>query len=74
MPNSGETEPEETTSGRKTGPPVQGWGHTLIFRYFYPTLFVSKRNAGTKMEQRLKERPSSDWPNLGSIPWVGTKL
>jgi hypothetical protein len=25
-------------------------------------------NAGTKMEERVKERPSRDHPTLGSIP------
>ena len=25
------------------------------------------------MEQRLWERLSRDWPNLGFIPWAGTK-
>jgi hypothetical protein len=38
---------------------------------FEPELFLSKRNAGTKMEQRLKERLAIYWPNLGSIPWAG---
>jgi hypothetical protein len=26
------------------------------------------------MKQRLEERPSSDLPKLGSIPWAGTKF
>jgi hypothetical protein len=30
-------------------------------------LFLSKITAGTKMEKRLRERRSSEWPNLGSI-------
>lgn len=25
------------------------------------------------MEERLKERPSRNWPNLGTIPRTGTK-
>ena len=32
MPNSGEKEAEETTSSRKTGPPVEAGGHLLIFK------------------------------------------
>ena len=31
-----------------------------------PELFLSKRTAGKKMEKRLRERRSSDWPKLGS--------
>jgi hypothetical protein len=34
---------------------------------FDPELFLSKGNAETKMEQRLKEKPSSDSSHLGSI-------
>jgi hypothetical protein len=33
-----------------------------------PELFLSKRTAGTKMEKKMKERWSSDWP----IPWEVT--
>jgi hypothetical protein len=36
-------------------------------------LFLSKSNSQTKMEPRLKERLSNDWPNLGSIPWEDAK-
>jgi hypothetical protein len=73
MPNSGEMEPEETTSRIYTGSPVESWGYLPSFKIFDPELFLSKRNTGTKMEQRLKERAPHDWFNLGSIPWVGTK-
>jgi len=44
-------------------------GHPPIFKIFDPELFLSKGNARTKKEQRLKERPSSDRPNMGSIPY-----
>lgn len=27
-------------------------------------------NTGTKIEQRLGERPTTDWPHLRSIPWA----
>jgi hypothetical protein len=36
-----------------------------------PELFLSKRTAGTKIEKRLKERWSNDWPDLRSISWGG---
>jgi hypothetical protein len=51
----------------------EGWGHPSIFETFDPELFLSKGNTRTRLEQRLKEKPSSDQPNLGSIPWAGTK-
>jgi hypothetical protein len=55
MSNSGEMEPEETNSNSWTGPPLKGWEHQPTFKIFDPELFLSKRNSGTKMEQRLKE-------------------
>jgi hypothetical protein len=67
MPERGDMEPEETTSSSQTGLPVEEWGHQPTYKTFDPKLLLSKRNAGTKVEQRLKE-----WPNLGSIPWAGT--
>jgi hypothetical protein len=39
------------------GPPT----HLKIFN---PELYLSKGNKGTKMEQRLKERPSRDHPTM----------
>lgn len=44
------------------------WGHQTTFNNFDPELFLSKRNERIKGEQRLKERPSNDLANLGSIP------
>jgi hypothetical protein len=45
----------------------------LHLQNFEPALFLFKRNAGTKMEQRVKERSSIDLTNLGSITWAETK-
>jgi hypothetical protein len=72
MPNSGEREPKETTSSRNTGPPGNRWSHPSTFKISDPELFLSKRNEGTKVEQRLKEWPSSDQSNLESIPCTRT--
>jgi hypothetical protein len=36
-------------------------GPSTYLQNFDPELFLSKGNAGTKMEQRLKERTSSGW-------------
>jgi hypothetical protein len=41
MPNSGETETEDTTINK---------GHQSIFNNFDPKLFLCKGNAGSKME------------------------
>ena len=61
----------------KRPPPVvrQGpqWVYQPTFKNFDPELSLSERNTGTKMEQRLKEWWTRDWPNLRSIPWAGTK-
>jgi hypothetical protein len=46
--------------------------HHPTFKILGSDLFLSKRNEREKMEQRLKDRYFSDWPNLGSIPWVDT--
>jgi hypothetical protein len=42
--------------------PVEAGSHLSVFKNFDPVLFLSNRNAGTKM--KLTERPSSDQPNL----------
>ena len=65
MPNSREGELLEFISSRKTGHQVKGWGCYPIVKNSDPELFLSKRTSGTKMEKRLRERRSSDWPNLG---------
>jgi hypothetical protein len=39
-------------------------GSLTHLKIFDPELFLSKVNAGAKMEQRLKERPSRDCPTM----------
>jgi hypothetical protein len=60
MALSGEMEQETITSNRQTGSLIEGWDHQHTFIFFDPEFFLTKRNAGKKMEQRPKERPSSD--------------
>jgi hypothetical protein len=43
------------------------------FKGFDPELFLLKEIQGQNLEQRLKERLTSDWANLGSIPCTHTK-
>jgi hypothetical protein len=42
-----------------------------LSKFLIQNLFLSKRTAGTKIEKRLKEKWSNDWPDLGSISWGG---
>jgi hypothetical protein len=67
MPNSGGRELVESTSSRKTGHQVEGWGFHPTVKNPYPELFLCKRRAETKMEKKLKDRWSSEEPNLGFI-------
>jgi hypothetical protein len=48
---------------------MEGLGYRPTIKISDPELFLSKRTTGTKMEKRLKERQSNDWPKLGSISW-----
>jgi hypothetical protein len=67
IPNSGDKEPEEITSSSQTGSPVEGWGHQSTYKTYDPKLILSKRNAGTKMEHRLREWSTSDQTTLKPI-------
>ena len=69
MPNSGEMEPEETTSNRWKELPVEGWGHSPTFKIFDPELLLSKRNAVTKVEQKGHLGTSPSWdPSHAQAP------
>ena len=51
MSNSGERELVESTSSRKTGHQVKGWGCHLTVKNSDPELFLSQRTAGTNKEE-----------------------
>jgi hypothetical protein len=72
VPNSGKKKLVESTSSKKTGHQVERWGCHPTVKNSDPELFLSKRNAGTKMEKRLRERHSNDpptWdPSQGEAP------
>jgi hypothetical protein len=72
MLNSGDIEPEVTTSSSQAEHPVEGWGHQTTYKTFDPKLTLSKTNAGTKMEQRVNEWLTSDRPIWRPIPLAGT--
>jgi hypothetical protein len=46
---------------------------TLTVKNSNSELSLSKRTAGTKIEKRLRERRSKDWPKLGPISRGGSK-
>jgi hypothetical protein len=73
MPNSEERELIESTSSRKIGHQVEGFGCHPTVKNSDQELFLSKRTSGEKMEKKLKKRRSSDWPNLGSVSRGGSK-
>jgi hypothetical protein len=73
MPNSGERELVESTSSRKTEHQMEGWDCHPRVKNSNSELILSEGTAGTKMKKRLREKRSSDWPNLGSISRGGSK-
>jgi hypothetical protein len=66
MPYSGEREFVESTSSKKTGHQVKGWGCHATIKNSDPELFLYERTAGTKMKKSLRKRRSSDRPKLGT--------
>jgi hypothetical protein len=54
------------------GPLLDSWRHQSTYRTFDTKLLLYKRNAGTKMELRVKEWLNSVCDNLGPIPKVVT--
>ena len=63
----------ESTSSGGTGHQVEGWGCHPTAKNSDPELFLSKRIAGTKMENRLRGRRSSDRPKFESSSRRGSK-
>jgi hypothetical protein len=53
--SSKDMELEVATSCSQAGPQVKGLGHQPTHKTFNPKIFLSTRNEGTKMEQRLSE-------------------
>ena len=66
MSYSEERELAESTSRKKTGHQVEGWGCHPTVKHSDPELFQSERTAGTKIEKSLRKRRSSDSSKLRS--------
>jgi hypothetical protein len=57
------------TSCKKVGLPLENEGHQPTHKSFNPKFVLPTRYRGINMEQRLKEQPTYEWPNLRCIPW-----
>jgi hypothetical protein len=64
IPNSGERELVQSTSSKKTGHQMEGWGYHSTIKISDSELFLSKRIAGTKIKMSLRERRSRDRPKF----------
>jgi hypothetical protein len=70
LPNNEKWEIEKSTSIRLTGLQVEGQRYQCTVKISDPELFLSKWNAGIRLEKILKEGLPRDWPNLGFISWT----
>jgi hypothetical protein len=73
MPYSGERELVESTSSRKTGNQVEGWGCHPTVKHSDSEMFLSERTAGPKMEKSLRKRRSNGRPKLEANSRRGSK-
>jgi hypothetical protein len=71
-PLIGAMEPEEVTSCSLAGTPVEQYRHQPTHKNFNPKFILSTRNIGTGDEQRLRDWPTNNQPNLRPIPWAST--
>jgi len=60
MSNSRERKHVGSTSSRKAGYQVEGWGCHPTVKHTDPELFLSERTAGSNMEKILRKRSSSN--------------
>ena len=74
IPNTAMIKPEKSTSSRTIWPPVKERGHVLISKFLTQKYSSLEKIQGQKMEQRLKEKPFTDHPTIGSILSADTKL
>jgi hypothetical protein len=58
---SGDMKTEESTSCSQAGTLLEHYEHHQIHKPLEPKFILCTINAGTKMEERLKEWPSNNW-------------
>jgi hypothetical protein len=68
-----ERELVESTYNRKTEYQLESWSCHHTVNKSDPELFLTKRNAGTKIENNLREMRSNNRTKLGSISREGSK-
>jgi hypothetical protein len=66
MSYSGKKELVESTSSRKTGHQMEGWGCHHTVKNSEPELFLSEKISWSKTEKNLMKRRSSNRPKLES--------
>ena len=70
--NIGDMEPEEDTSCSQVGPPVSDRDTNPPTKLSTQNLFCLQEMQSWRMEQRLREWPTNNQPNLRPIPWAST--
>jgi hypothetical protein len=67
MPYNGERKLGDSTSSKKTGYQVKGWGCHATVKISDSELCISERTAWTKMDKSLRKRRPNDRPTLKSV-------
>lgn len=62
IPSSGDSKPEVATSCNQVGASEEEQRHQCTHKIFNPKFVLPTRNAGAKMEQRLREQTTNNWP------------
>jgi hypothetical protein len=67
-----DTDPEPAISCNQKRLPMEGLWHQPSHRTLDPQFVLPIRCAGVKMEQKLREWTTNNWPSLRSMPWERT--
>lgn len=72
LPTVGDKGTKETISNSKAGPLEEEWLYDPTYKTCDLKFVMSKRNAGTNVDQMLKEWLTIGCPNLRPITWAHT--